>query len=274
MKFIFLRDAGILNKNNKTPFFTRMNNCINLCKKYNLNIQITIHKNFFLKNINTYIKFQKKLSKIDNLTIHLHADYNDLIGQDNVSKIFFKKLALYIKKLKNVTGICIHPDHIKDYSLYKKMKRKNLYVSIEVTDLKSKSGNRFIQIKELLKKHKELDLVLDSSHINSIRSKYRSEKNFNEYVNYFKDRIVEFQLSNNINGYETKHFQNNFNTDHSLLCLKKNKLIKELMSMKYYFKRLNIVMEGVVPYNFEKNNLLKKEIKVINKIINANNDLK
>ena len=124
-----------------------------------------------------------------------------MIGKDNLSKIFFKKLDVYIKKLKNVSGICIHPDHIKNYSLFKKLKRKNLYVSIEVTDLKSKSGNRFKQIQKLLKKHKELNLVLDSSHINSIKSKYKNEKNFNEYVNYFKDRIVEFQLSNNINGY-------------------------------------------------------------------------
>ena len=144
-----------------------------------------------------------------------------MIGKDNLSKIFFKKLDVYIKKLKNVSGICIHPDHIKNYSLFKKLKRKNLYVSIEVTDLKSKSGNRFKQIQKLLKKHKELNLVLDSSHINSIKSKYKSEKNFNEYVNYFKDRIVEFQLSNNINGYGRKHFQNNLTTDHSLLCLKK-----------------------------------------------------
>ena len=84
-----------------------------------------------------------------------------MIGKDNLSKIFFKKLDVYIKKLKNVSGICIHPDHIKNYSLFKKLKRKNLYVSIEVTDLKSKSGNRFKQIQKLLKKHKELNLVLD-----------------------------------------------------------------------------------------------------------------
>ena len=274
MKNIFLRDAGILNKDNKTPFFTRLNNCINLCKRYNLNIQITIHKNFFLKNINTYLKFQKKLSKINNLTIHLHADYDDLIGKDNLSKIFFKKLTAYIKKLKNVSGICIHPDHIKNYSLFKRLKRKNLYVSIEVTDLKSKSGNRFKQIQKLLKKHTELNLVLDSSHINSIKSKYKSEKNFNEYVNYFKDRIVEFQLSNNVNSYGLQHFQNKLTTDHSLLCLKKNKLIKELMDIKYYFKDLNIIMEGVIPYNFKNNILLKKEIQIIKKIINVNNKLK
>ena len=168
-----------------------------------------------------------------------------MIGKDNLSKIFFKKLTAYIKKLKNVSGICIHPDHIKNYSLFKRLKRKNLYVSIEVTDLKSKSGNRFKQIQKLLKKHTELNLVLDSSHINSIKSKYKNEKNFNEYVNYFKDRIVEFQLSNNVNSYGLQHFQNKLTTDHSLLCLKKNKLIKELMDIKYYFKDLNIIMEGV-----------------------------
>ena len=40
--------------------------------------------------------------------------------------------------------------------------------------------------------------------------------------------------------------------------LKKNKLIKELMDIKYYFKDLNIIMEGVIPYNFKNNILLKR----------------
>ena len=56
--------------------------------------------------------------------------------------------------------------------------------------------------------------------------------------------------------------------------LKKNKLIKELMDIKYYFKDLNIIMEGVIPYNFKNNILLKKEIQIIKKIINVNNKLK
>ena len=164
-------------------------------------------------------------------------------------------------------------DHIKNYSLFKRLKRKNLYVSIEVFDLKSKVVIDLNKSK-IIEKHTELNLVLDSSHINSIKSNYKSEKNFTEYVTYFKDRIVEFQLSNNVNSYGLQHFQNKLTTDHSLLCLKKNKLIKELMDIKYYFKDLNIIMEGVIPYNFKNNILLKKENQIIKKIINENNKLK
>ena len=46
------------------------------------------------------------------------------------------------------------------------------------------------------------------------------------------------------------------------------------MDIKYYFKDLNIIMEGVIPYNFKNNILLKKEIQIIKKIINVNNKLK
>ncbi len=275
MKYIYLRDAGVINENtnnqyfSKNEFFSRLDNAINLTKKFKIHLQLTIGKDFFLDNLSNFNKIKFKLKKIKFITVHLQANYNSLISNDQRSILFIKKLIKFSNDLKNIVGYCVHPDNVRKYETLKKLKNKKNYLAIEVTDLKSKSGNNFKQIQKLLNKYKYLDLVLDTSHINDIRKKFKDEPNFNDYCNYFGKRIVEIQISSNENRYK-KIFTKNFKTDHSLLCLSNKKIFNELTKMPY-FKHLNLVIEGVVPFNAYGKNLLSKEISMFKKIIKKNN---
>ena len=275
MKYIYLRDAGVINENtnnqyfSKNEFFSRLDNAINLTKKFKIHLQLTIGKDFFLDNLSNFNKIKFKLKKIKFITVHLQANYNSLISNDQRSILFIKKLIKFSNDLKNIVGYCVHPDNVRKYETLKKLKNKKNYLAIEVTDLKSKSGNNFKQIQKLLNKYKYLDLVLDTSHINDIRKKFKDEPNFNDYCNYFGKRIVEIQISSNENRYK-KIFTKNFKTDHSLLCLSNKKIFNELTKMPY-FKHLNLVIECVVPFNAYGKNLLSKEISMFKKIIKKNN---
>ena len=270
MNKIFLRDAGVLDVNfkgkyfSKIEFFSRLDNAIVLTKKFHIGLQLTISKDFFINNIDSFIDRKIILKRINKLTIHLHAFYDSLFSSDKRSKIFVEKLNIYLKDFKNLKGFCVHPDNVSNYKELKKLKKKKRYLAIEVCDLKSKSGNNFLQIKDLLNHYKFLDLVLDSSHINQIKEKYKNEYNFSHYFKTFKDKVKEIQLSSNKNNYE-KIFSKKFKTDHSLIILSDKKIFKELMQIKG-LRFTNIVIEGVVPFNYKGENLLKKEIQLYKKL--------
>lgn len=272
MNKIYLRDAGVLISSfkdkyfSKKEFFTRLDNAIFLSKKFKIGLQLTLSKNFFLENIKSFEERKLTLEKIKNMTIHLHAFYDSLFSNDRKTKLFVKKLNLYFKNFKNLKGFCVHPDNVSTYLELKKIKKKNRYLAIEVCDLKSKSGNNFIEIKYLLQNHKFLDLVLDSAHINQIREKYSNEYTFTDYFKIFKEKIVEIQLSTNKNLYKKIFLNRKLKTDHSLMVLEKDKYIfKELVKLRG-LKATNIVIEGVVPFSLKGKNLLNKEIKLINKL--------
>ena len=80
---------------------------------------------------------------------------------------------------------------------------------------------------------------------------------------------MEIQISSNENNYKKKIFSKNFKTDHSLLVISKKKISIQLLKMPY-FKNLNLVIEGVVPYSAYGKNLLSKEILLLKKIIKKN----
>ena len=94
-----------------------------------------------------------------------------MIKDDKKTKLFVKKLNKYANLLGNVKAGCVHPDNVKSYKIIRKLIYKKRYLAIEVTDLKSRSGNNFNEIKNLLEKFKFLKLVLDTSHIEDIRKK-------------------------------------------------------------------------------------------------------
>ena len=275
MKYIYLRDAGVINEKTNNPyfykdeFFTRLDNAIILTKKFKIHLQLTIGKDFFLDNFNNFNKIKNKLKSIKFITVHLQANYNSLISNDKKTILFIKKLIKFSKDLKNIVGYCVHPDHVKKYDTLKKLKNNTNYLAIEVTDLKARSGNSFKQIKKLLSKYQYLNLVLDTSHINDIKSKYRNEPNFNDYCNYFGKRIVEIQISSNENNYKKEIFTRDFKTDHSLLAISSKKITNQLLDMPY-FKNLNLVIEGVVPYNLYGRKLLLKEVSILKKVIKKN----
>lgn len=271
MKKIFLRDAGVINEktNNKyfkkREFFNRLNNAIYLANKNSIGLQLTINKNFFLENIESFEKKKIELISVKALTIHLHSFYNSLISETKENIKFVNLLNRFFNKFKNLKGYCIHPDNVSNYKYLKKLKIKKRYMAIEVCDLKSKSGNNFLEISDLLKKNKFLDLVLDSSHIEQTREKYPLEPNTLQYFKAFKSRAVEIQLSSYINLYKKNIFTNKFKTDHCLLSLSDKNFFSELKKIKG-LNKINLVIEGVVPFNKYGEKLLKKEIKLLNEL--------
>ena len=275
MKYIYLRDAGVINEKTNNPyfykneFFSRLDNAIKLAKKFKIHLQLTIGKDFFLDNLSSFNQMKPELKKIKFITVHLQANYNSLISNDKKSILFIKKLIKFSNDLKNIVGYCVHPDNVNKYDTLKKLKNKKNYLAIEVTDLKSRSGNNFKQIQKLLNTYQYLDLVLDTSHINDIKQKFIDEPSFNDYCNYFGKRIVEIQISSNENNYKKKIFGKNFKKDHSLLAISKKRISIQLLKMPY-FKNLNLVIEGVVPYSAYGKGLLSKEILILKKIIKKN----
>ena len=271
MNKIFLRDAGVIKEKtnkkyfNKLEFFLRLDNAIYLSKKKSIRVQITINKNFFLENIQSFNKKIKELSSLKAITIHLHAYYNSLINKQKETIEFVNLLNKFSSSLKNVRGYCIHPDNVKNYLFLQKLKIKKRYVAIEVTDLKSRSGNNVLEIRNILKNNKFLDLVLDSSHIEQIREKFPKELTIFQYFKEFKNKVVEIQISSNKNLYEKNIFTKNFKTDHSLLSLSNKKIFNDLMKI-HGLKKINLTIEGVVPFNDYGFSLLNKEINLLNKL--------
>ena len=268
MNKIFLRDAGIiLPKTNKAyftklEFFRRLNNGIFLVKKNNVDLQLTISKDFFMKYIKIFHQHIKKLKKIKNIVIHLHAHYDSLADDKKDTILFVKKLNEYSNLLGNIRGYCIHPDNVETYKILKKLIIKKRYLAIEVTDLKAKSGNNFLQIKKTLNQNKYLKLVLDTSHIEEIKKKYIKEPSIEKYYTSFKNKIVEIQISSDTNEYSKNIFGKDFKTTHSLLCLSNGKIYNILKKIQG-FKNKNLVIEGVVPFNNLGKKMLKEEIHLL-----------
>ena len=254
MNKIFLRDAGVINEKTnkkyfkKLEFFKRLENAIYLSRKKSIGLQITINKNFFLENIKSFNKKIEQLNSLKAITIHLHAYYNSLISKKNETRKFINLLNKFLNSLENVKGYCVHPDNVSSYLFLKKLKIKKRYVAIEVSDLKSRSGNNVLEIRNILKSNKFLDLVLDSSHIEQIREKFPQEFTTFQYFKEFKKKTVEIQISSNKNLYKKNIFTQNFKTDHSLLSLSDKKIFNNLIKIQG-LKKINLIIEGVVPFN-------------------------
>ena len=265
---IYLRDAGVIRPGEekkfftKNEFFTRLDDAIFLSKKFSINLQLTISKNFFIKYKKLFFSYANNLKEFRSILIHLHTTYNDKFSRDVKSKNFVNLLKLFDKKLNNISGYCVHPDEVIDYYYLKKLIKKNTYMAIEITDTKSKYGNSIEDLNEILLENKFLKLVLDTSHIKSIENRSLNKKDIYEYSQYYKKCLVEIQISDNTNNYFYE-INKSFKTDHSLITSKNNKIIKSLSKIK--IKTLNQVIEGVVPFNKNGFNKLSKQIKILSK---------
>ena len=134
--------------------------------------------------------------------------------------------------------------------------------------MKAKNGNNYGDIKKILNKYRFLKLVLDTSHIRQIKECYASEPNITEYWREFSKKVVEIQVSNNMNCYKNI-FKKKFKTNHSLLCLRKNSIIPELKKINF-FSKTNLTIEGVIPFCNLGEQLLIKEINLFRKIATSN----
>lgn len=265
MKNLYLRDACIL-LDMKEIFYSnsiiRLEKALNVCVKHKTNIQITLDKKHYLENFKIINKLIfKKLNKIKFVTIHLTTSYRDLFSNDIRTMKFTNTLLSLIKSSqKKIVGICIHPDHIDSWKYLKKLSSSLTYLAIEVTDKKARYGNKISHISKLLKKNNFLKVVIDTSHIKELeKSKIMT---FNKFFNKFKEYIVEAQISDFGNFYNTKLVK----TTHSLLHLRKDKKIKYQIKILKKIKKLNFVIEGLIPFNSYRTQILLKELNYLKRI--------
>ena len=268
MKNIFLRDASIMIEADEkiyTDNFKRIILAFDYCVKFDLSLQITINKSFYLNNFKKFNNIINSKGKIiKKITIHLTAYYDDLFSEDIRTKSFVKILNNVIKKTPNIVGICIHPDHLNSWKYLRKLKNRQNYLAIEVTDYRAQYGNRVEHIKKILKQYKFLKLVIDTSHIKELQLK--KMLTFKNFFQHFSKFIVEAQISDFGNFYKSKYI----NTSHSLLSLKKDHRIAKQISQIYNFnKDTNFVMEGLVPFGKNTESFLMNELKYIKKIIDS-----
>ncbi len=265
MENLYLRDASILLNIKEISYsnnLKRLEKTFKICVKNKINIQITIDKVFYLNNHKMIDKIIKKYqNKINYITIHLTTTYDNLFSDDKDTKVFTYLLLDMIKNTKKIIGICIHPDHINSWKFLKKLKTKNNYLAIEVTDKKAKYGNKISHLKLLLKKNKFLKLVLDTSHIKELtKTKILT---FENIYKKFKKKIVETQISDFGNFYNSKSIK----TTHSLLYLKKdNKILNQIRTLKKNHKKMIFTIEGLIPFDKKETKHILKEIEYLNKI--------
>lgn len=264
MNNLFLRDASIMLSDKEKSYsnsLKRLEKTFLICHKNNINIQITIDKNFFLKNHKKiYLILKRSKKKIKKITIHLTTSYNNLFSEDDETKEFTKNLIYLIKELgRKIVGICIHPDHINSWKYLKKLKTKNNYLAIEVTDKKAKYGNRISHLRKILKNNHYLKVVLDTSHIKELKK--NNIMTFKNFYKNFKSYIVEAQISDFGNFYNS----NKIKTTHSLLFLKKDDEIRNQIKILKE-KNINFVIEGLVPYFRNNDKIIRNEINYIKNI--------
>ncbi len=263
---LFIRDASIMYKKkevNYTDSLQRLDLAFNKSIANNLSIQITLNKTHYLNNfrkLNKQINIKSKFVK--KITIHLTAYYHDLFANDKRTELFVEKVNEILKKNKNIVGICVHPDHLVSWKHLKKLKNKNTYLAIEVTDKKAFYGNKISHLEGIFSKNSYLKLVIDTSHIKELEK----EKilTFNKFFKKFSKRIVEAQVSDFGNFYKDKMI----NTTHSLLSIKKDSIIKrQIKKLHAKNKNINIVIEGLLPFGKIGDEMLKNEISYLRNII-------
>ncbi|PKM91292.1 hypothetical protein CVU82_01690 [Candidatus Falkowbacteria bacterium HGW-Falkowbacteria-1] len=170
------------------------------------------------------------------LYISLHAPAFSWNNDKNISLL--KKIRLIFVKF-NIKNVVIHPDEIKDWSIFEKF--KDLPLSLENMDRDKKAYKNIKSLKEIINKYGFM-LTLDLNHC------YDNDETMilaEDFQDEFKDKIVEYHIS----GYDKEK-------KHTTL-FDKSEQIRIINSIK--FKNIPIIIESC----FNKAYDVKKEYKYI-----------
>jgi hypothetical protein len=262
---LYLRDAGVLSEPFGGKLEDRIERCVNLANLNQLNVQITLNHLYLGE------KDEELLQKMDELILslkrpifHIHTSPNLKFGKNSFTAQSIDKI-LRLLKQTSAGGVCVHPDIVQNYLLFKSLAHNAEYFAIEVLDNKTDFGNKVEHIEPILAENKFLKLVLDTAHIQEMEA--LGEPNLKTYLRQYRDKIVEIHLSQSGNYYHPKKIFQGFNTWHSLLHLKQNNDL-EIIKDSIDFENINLVIEGVIPPGEYGVSLLKKELEYIDKILN------
>lgn len=175
----------------------------------------------------------------------IHAPVCDIVYGDNKKcKKVLKKISELYKQI-SARNVVFHKDQIEDYSV---ITGYDFVASIENDDW-TKPKNTIEDMKNILDNNREFKLTFDFAHAIATSS------DISEYINYFKDRIIEIHIS----IIPIKELGN-----HTFLYKYNNEEIRRLMQP---LKTVDVplVLECEVP-NVKEIELIGKEMDFLKKI--------
>jgi len=175
----------------------------------------------------------------------IHAPAMDIkYGINKTSKEVLQKISEIYKQI-NARNVVFHKTEIENYNL---LVDNDFTISIENDDWRKPEHN-VEDIEKILSKNKKLKFTFDFAHALSV-----SSSDITQYLNKFKDRLVEIHLSI-INKDSEKHdFLHKYSNE---------KIINLLQPLKVF--SVPVVLEAAV-LSFEEIGLLEEEIEYFKKV--------
>ncbi len=263
---LLLRDAVAILPDNRRNLTERLQRSVDLAEKFNLDLEITLDVRFFVDQDTALLAAIKKATaSFATVVYHLHSSRQYLFGDNTHTQQLVKYCADQIGD-GHLRGLCVHPDLVADFAVFKPLVSPDFYVAGEVLDEECDSYNTFDSIADLLACHEYLGLVLDTAHIAGMQP--AGEPALEKYCAAFADRVVEVHISQTGNYYDCGKMGDTFTTNHSLLSLGGND-IKASLGPLLAIPDLMIVIEGVIPAGNYGNTLLKHEVDCLTEILQA-----
>lgn len=191
---------------------------------------------------------QENLKYLQSLKFNsIHAPWKEIVyGNNQKSKDTLKAIEKLYKQIKG-RNVIFHKGRIEDYDL---ILSHDFTASIENGDWR-KSKNSIEDIKSVLNKNKKFKFTFDFAHAITI-----SSLDIPEYVNYFKDKLVEIHVSIVNKELERHDFLYKCNSA---------EIRKLLQNLKTVNVNIPIVLECIA-INENEIQLIKKEMKYIKAI--------
>ena len=254
----FLRDAGCLLPDTQNDYNARMDRAVALCRKLSIQIQITLSQEQFLDQDGRWIEpMAAQLQGFNNVLVHLHTRDNLPFGNNSYTATVFRQLRRFSDLCPSLKGICVHPDLISHYDIWRELSSPRYYIAIEVLDGNALFGHRKRHIETLLNNYAYFDLVLDTAHI--METQAMGEPSLSQYASLFRSRIREIQVSHNGNYYQ--RMPESFTTAHSLFAVAGNS--EETIRVIKDLDDINVVIEGVIPPGPDGEQLLEQELSIL-----------
>lgn len=172
----------------------------------------------------------------------IHAPRENITyGENKTSKEILQKISELYKQI-NARNVVFHEEQIEDYN---SIISNNFVSSIENDDWRRPRHN-VEDIKSILDKNKKLKFTLDFAHALSV-----SSSDIAEYINYFKDKLIEIHLSVIDKDLEKHDFLHKYDSA---------EIRNLLQPLKTVF--VPVILEAAVS-NLEEMKFIKKEIEYI-----------
>lgn len=194
-------------------------------------------------------------------TFHIYSNMDWMLGNNRWTRLTYETIQFFWEK-GIVQRAVVHPDFIQDMDdFYLIVKDTGVKTGVETLGKSSKWGNKYEQIRDLLYKYEDLDLVADIAHI------YEMAENTNvsveKYIDSFSRRLNQIHFSAPGNYYgNIQGIKDKIETPHSFVSIKWND-IKSFLPCFDRLKHLLFTIEGVVPSGKLGRKMLLNEIELI-----------